>query len=101
MESFVSFVDSEDMAAPAGAEMFGAASRRTPRSPGLRLRFKVLQRDRFRCCACGASPSVTPGVVLEVDHIQPWSKGGETVFENLQTLCLPCNQGKTNDPEMQ
>lgn len=101
LESFVSFANSEDVTASVGAEMVGTASRRTSRSSDLRLRFKVLQRDRFRCCACGASPSVTPGVVLEVDHIKPWSKGGETVFENLQTLCLACNQGKTNDDCMQ
>ncbi|MDP9174261.1 MAG: HNH endonuclease [Planctomycetota bacterium] len=23
-----------------------------------------------------------------------WSRGGETVFENLQTLCEQCNLGK-------
>ena len=86
------------MAAPKSPEFSGVVSRRTTRSPDLRLRFKVLQRDRFRCCSCGASPSATPGVVLEVDHVKPWSKGGETVIENLQTLCLACNQGKTNAP---
>jgi 5-methylcytosine-specific restriction endonuclease McrA len=41
-------------------------------------------------------PAVTPGVSIEGDHIIPWSKGGETVMENLQTLCFACNQGKTN-----
>ena len=69
---------------------------KTPREPNLRLRFKVLQRDQFRCCSCGASPAKDPGVELHVDHIFPWSKGGETVFENLQTLCSKCNGGKSN-----
>lgn len=100
LEAFVSYANSEDMGAPVVSEMAGAVPRRVSRSPDLRVRFKVLQRDRFRCCACGASPSVTPGVVLEVDHIKPWSKGGETVIENLQTLCLACNQGKTNHHEV-
>lgn len=95
LEAFVSYANSEEMAPPA-IKASGAPVRRTSRSPDLRLRFKVLQRDRFRCCTCGASPSVTPGVLLEVDHITPWSKGGETTIENLQTLCLACNQGKTN-----
>ncbi|HEY3327326.1 MAG TPA: HNH endonuclease [Novimethylophilus sp.] len=99
LEAFVSYANSEAMAAPAAVETTGIVSRRTTRCPDLRLRFKVLQRDHFRCCACGASPSVTPGVVLEVDHIKPWSKGGETVIENLQTLCAACNQGKTNHHE--
>jgi hypothetical protein len=99
LEAFVSYANSEEMKPPVAA-LTGAAPRRTSRSPDLRLRFKVLQRDHFRCCACGAAPSVTPGVLLEVDHITPWSKGGETVIENLQTLCFVCNQGKTNHHEV-
>ena len=30
---------------------------KTQREPNLRLRFKVLERDHFRCCICGASPA--------------------------------------------
>ena len=69
---------------------------KTPRDINLRLRFKVLQRDNFKCCACGASPAKDASVELHVDHILPWSKGGETVFENLQTLCSKCNLGKSD-----
>lgn len=68
----------------------------TPRDINLRLRFKVLQRDNFKCCACGASPAKDPSVVLHVDHIKAWSKGGETVIENLQTYCSRCNIGKSD-----
>lgn len=68
--------------------------RRTPRDINNRLRFKVLARDNFKCCACGASPAITPGVLLHVDHITPWSKGGETEINNLRTLCSKCNFGK-------
>lgn len=69
---------------------------RTSRNINTRLRFKVLSRDNFKCCACGASPAKDPSVELHVDHIIPWSKGGETVIENLQTLCSKCNLGKSN-----
>jgi hypothetical protein len=69
---------------------------KTPRNPSVRLRWHVLQRDNFKCCGCGASPAITLGVELHVDHIDPWSKGGETVLENLQTLCSKCNLGKSN-----
>lgn len=69
---------------------------RKRRDPSLRLRWHVLQRDRFACCACGASPALSLGIELHVDHIVPWSKGGETVLENLQTLCSVCNLGKSN-----
>lgn len=67
---------------------------RTSRNINTRLRFKVLARDNFKCCACGASPAKDPTVELHVDHIIPWSKGGETVMDNLQTLCSKCNLGK-------
>ncbi len=70
------------------------SSHRTPRNINTRLRFKVLKRDCFKCCACGASPAKNPSVELHVDHIVPWSKGGETVIDNLQTLCSKCNLGK-------
>ena len=70
--------------------------RRTSRNINVRLRFRVLQRDNFKCCACGASPAKDVSVELHVDHILPWSKGGETVFENLQTLCSKCNLGKSD-----
>lgn len=69
---------------------------KTSRSISLRLRFLVLKRDNFRCCSCGASPAKDPTVELHVDHIKPWSKGGETVIDNLQTLCSKCNLGKSN-----
>lgn len=61
-----------------------------------KLRYQVLKRDHFKCCACGASPAKDPSVELHIDHIIPWSKGGETTIENLQTLCSRCNLGKSD-----
>lgn len=69
---------------------------RTSREVNLRLRFMVMKRDKFKCCACGASPANSPGVELHIDHIIPWSKGGETTIDNLQTLCSKCNLGKSD-----
>lgn len=69
---------------------------KTKRDINLRLRFLVMQRDNFKCCSCGASPAKNPSVELHIDHIIPWSKGGETVIDNLQTLCSKCNLGKSN-----
>lgn len=69
---------------------------RTPRDVNYRLRFKVMQRDNFRCCLCGASPAKDSSVELHVDHIFPWAKGGETTMDNLQTLCSVCNLGKSD-----
>lgn len=66
-----------------------------------RLRAQVLIRDSCICQMCGASPAKNPEVVLHADHITPWSKGGETVLENLRTLCLRCNIGKSDLPPEQ
>jgi hypothetical protein len=61
-----------------------------------RLRATVLIRDNCICKMCGASPAKNSKTTLHVDHIIPWSKGGQTVIENLQTLCSVCNIGKSN-----
>ncbi len=68
--------------------------RRTTRNINWRLRARVLMRDGATCRLCGATP--TDGAKLHVDHIYPWAKGGETVFDNLQILCAQCNIGKSD-----
>ena len=62
-----------------------------------RLRISVLKRDNFKRVFCGRSPALESGVILHIDHIIPFSKGGETIKENLQTLCNRCNWGKGKD----
>ena len=69
---------------------------RTKRNINLRLRFLVMKRDNFKCSMCGRSPATTAGLELHIDHIIPWSKGGETIIDNLHTLCSDCNLGKSN-----
>ena len=71
-------------------------SKRTPREINLRLRFMVMKRDNFKCCICGTSPANDSTVILHVDHIKPYSKGGETTMDNLRTLCSKCNLGKSD-----
>jgi 5-methylcytosine-specific restriction endonuclease McrA len=64
----------------------------------------ILLRDNFTCQRCGAQPTVTDqaGITrpdlhgLHVDHILPFSKGGPTILENLQLLCVACNLSKGN-----
>ena len=70
--------------------------KRTPRGINLRLRWIILKRDNFSCRKCGRSPAKDQSVILHVDHIIPWSKDGETVIDNLETLCEQCNLGKSN-----
>ncbi|HLD69567.1 MAG TPA: HNH endonuclease, partial [Candidatus Omnitrophota bacterium] len=63
---------------------------------GLGLRYKVLSRDKFKCVKCGISPATDHSCRLHIDHRIPFSKGGRTALENLQTLCEHCNLGKGN-----
>jgi hypothetical protein len=72
------------------------SSRRTKRDINWRLRAKILIRDNCICKMCGASPAKNSNTILHVDHILAWDLGGETLEENLQTLCEPCNIGKSN-----
>lgn len=52
------------------------------------LRWKVFRRDSYCCQTCGTHEDLT------ADHIIPEIDGGQTILENLQTLCRPCNSRK-------
>ncbi|TSC91227.1 MAG: hypothetical protein CEN90_609 [Parcubacteria group bacterium Licking1014_17] len=64
------------------------------------MRIRVLDRDSFRCVFCGRSPATDLGIKLHIDHIVPFSKGGKTTLDNLQTLCQECNLGKSNKEDI-
>ena len=55
------------------------------------VRLDVLRRDGAECQACGAVND------LEIDHIEPVSRGGQSDMDNLQVLCKPCNLRKGAD----
>ncbi|MCM3131220.1 HNH endonuclease [Paenibacillus polysaccharolyticus] len=58
------------------------------------LREKMKVRDHYTCQSCGISAYNEKHLLLEIDHIIPLSKGGETTESNLQTLCWKCNRTK-------
>lgn len=65
-----------------------------------RLRKLVFERD-LTCRSCGRSLACSscggplPGVGRTVDHIIPVALGGTNDPDNLQLLCLECNDRKT------
>jgi len=66
---------------------------KTKRNPSERLKVQVLMMDGNKCRLCGITVT---GENIHSDHILPWSKGGETVLENLQVLCAEHNLAKGN-----
>lgn len=55
---------------------------------------QVKRRDGKQCLCCGASG---PYQRLQVDHIRPYSQGGDSTIENSQSLCRVCNDAKGED----
>jgi 5-methylcytosine-specific restriction endonuclease McrA len=68
-----------------------SATRR--RGMSKRLRLLILERDGYKCCLCGKTKKETK---LEVDHKVPVAKGGTDSLNNLWTLCIDCNRGKSD-----
>ncbi len=64
-------------------------SRRHTVSP--KLRFKILERDEYKCQYCGAGIDTCP---LDIDHVLPVAKGGTNHPSNLVAACSTCNSGK-------
>ena len=54
------------------------------------LRQRLVTIDDHRCAYCG-TPQANSGNPMVVDHLQPRSKGGATIFENLCFACYLCN----------
>ncbi len=48
---------------------------------------RILDRDNNQCVICLSTEKLT------LQHVVPYSKGGETSYRNLVTLCENCNQG--------
>jgi hypothetical protein len=93
LEFFVKWAnDDEELQAPVART--AVDQKRTSRMANWRQRAQILMRDGATCRMCGLRPE--DGVKLHVDHIIPWSDGGETVLENLQILCEQCNIGKSD-----
>jgi len=67
---------------------------------GAKLRAEVLKVGNYTCVNCGRSPAIHPGLPLEIDHIVPFSLGGNDDISNFQILCRDCNRGKGNDDNL-
>lgn len=64
------------------------------RTASSKIRHVLFKKANYRCEECGATNKETR---LEIDHVVPWVKGGQTIIENLQVLCITCNRVKHTD----
>ena len=65
-------------------------------TPDTRIRLSkrnLLLRDGYRCQYCSDEPGPRD---LNIDHIVPRSRNGQSSWENLVVSCRPCNQKKAN-----
>jgi len=58
---------------------------------GYEVREYLLEKWNRKCAYCG-----NKDVPLEIEHIQPKSKGGSDRISNLTLACHPCNEKKSN-----
>jgi len=56
-------------------------------------RREIYELQKGKCIFCGDHFEIEE---MEADHITPWSKGGKTISENCQMLCLKCNRAKSS-----
>jgi hypothetical protein len=82
---------SEDLQSEVDVMEEQTVKHKTKRFPSERLKVQVLMRDGNKCRLCGVTVT---GENIHFDHIKPWSKGGETVLENIQVLCEIHNLAK-------
>ena len=65
-----------------------------------RLRQQILERDGYLCQVCLKQGRHTPLKVKPrdhaVDHIVPKFEGGTDDLDNLQAICAPCHEEKTD-----
>ena len=54
---------------------------------------KIYKRDHFKCQYCGLDglKSFENWLVMTVDHVHAYAKGGSLKLENQVTACQPCN----------
>ena len=77
------------------AEKFGV-----PFDPSITRR-EVFRRGEEKCAICGQHTHLEKGedydpLLATVDHIVPWTRGGQHIWDNVQLCCLRCNIVKGN-----
>lgn len=60
-----------------------------PRQQRKMTKIEIFSRDKFTCQYCGKNCKE-----LTLDHVIPRRRGGQHVWENVVSACIPCNRKK-------
>jgi 5-methylcytosine-specific restriction endonuclease McrA len=89
LENGVGFIHSTSLDFPVPSVIRLAYIIKRPRPQRKLTRLEIFQRDHFTCQYCGKQTSQ-----LTLDHVIPRYRGGEHLWENVVSACIPCNRRK-------
>ena len=89
LENGSGFIQSASYTCPVPSVIRLAYIIRRPRPQPKLTRFEVFHRDRYTCQYCDKEIRQ-----LTIDHVIPRYRGGEHVWENVVSACIPCNRRK-------
>lgn len=66
---------------------------RLPKKEVKFTRSNIYEHYKFKCCYCGQKKKRDE---LNLDHVLPRSRGGQTTWDNIVLSCITCNTKKDN-----
>jgi len=89
LENGSGFIHSADCTFPLPSVIRLVYTIKRPRTERKLTRFEIFNRDRYTCQYCGKETHQ-----LTLDHVLPRYRGGQHVWENVVSACIPCNRHK-------
>ena len=89
LENGTGFIHSARNTFPVPSVIRLARMIKRPRPQRKLTRLEIFHRDQFACQYCGKQTHQ-----LTLDHVIPRYRGGEHVWENVVSACIPCNRRK-------
>jgi 5-methylcytosine-specific restriction endonuclease McrA len=89
LENGAGFIHSTSLDFPVPSVIRLAHIIKRPRPQRKLTRLEIFHRDHYTCQYCGKQTSQ-----LTLDHVIPRYRGGEHLWENVVSACIPCNRHK-------
>jgi 5-methylcytosine-specific restriction endonuclease McrA len=89
LENGTGFIHSVSYSFPVPSVIRLAYMIKRPRPQRKLTRLEVFNRDQYTCQYCGKQTHQ-----LTLDHVIPRYRGGEHIWENVVSACIPCNRRK-------